>query len=167
MEDMIREARTSGSSKRLALWGAALMTFIALIHLVVIPEYAGFAAYLGVLFFANFAGSAASAIGIYRRAWWGWPLGLLMAGGAFIMYIESRTIGLPGLNEGWLDPPGVLSLILEATFVTLFLRAAFQQRVSGNPVKMTRKARRRRALTEVRTRETAANIHRAYPGGEL
>lgn len=73
------------------------------------------------MFFANFVGSAASAVGIYRRAGWGWPLGLVMAGGAFIMYIESRTIGLPGLDEGWFDPPGILSLVLEALFVSLYL----------------------------------------------
>ncbi|HEX2729105.1 MAG TPA: hypothetical protein VHM16_05075 [Rubrobacteraceae bacterium] len=131
MENISRETPTGSSSKRLALWGAGLMALIALIHLVVIPEYAGFAAYLGVLFFANFVGSAASAVGISRGAWWGWPLGLVMAGGAFVMYIESRTIGLPGMTEGWFDPPGVLSLILEAVFMTLFLRAASRQRAPG------------------------------------
>ncbi|HET7479929.1 MAG TPA: hypothetical protein VFJ72_10500 [Rubrobacteraceae bacterium] len=130
MESISRKIPVTGSSKRSTLWGAGLMSLIALIHLVVIPEYAGFAAYLGVLFFANFIGSGLSAVGIYRRTWWGWPLGIVMAGGAFIMYIESRTIGLPGLNEGWFDPPGVLSLILEAAFATLFLRGAFRQGAS-------------------------------------
>lgn len=77
--------------------------------------------YLGLLFILNALGSFAEAVGIYRRAWWGWPLGVVMAGGAFFMYIESRTIGLPMLNEGWLDPPGVLSLIVEAIFVGVYL----------------------------------------------
>ena len=113
-----------GSSKRMAIWGASLMALIALIHLLVTPEYFEFAAYLGLLFIVNFLGSAASAIGIYQHTWWGWPLGLLMAGGAFIMYIESRTIGLPELHEGWFDPPGILSLILEAAFVILFYATA-------------------------------------------
>ncbi|MBV9454475.1 MAG: hypothetical protein JOZ19_10200 [Rubrobacter sp.] len=44
-----------------------------------------------------------------------------MAGGAFFMYIESRTIGLPMLSEEWLDPPGVLSLIVEAILVGVCL----------------------------------------------
>ena len=107
--------------------GASLIALVALIHLLVVPEYFASAPYLGLLFIVNFLGSAASAVGIYRHTWWGWPLGLLMAGGAFIMYIESRTIGLPGLNEGWLDPPGILSLIFEAAFVILFLRTAPRQ----------------------------------------
>ena len=105
----------------LTLWGASLMALIALIHLIVVPEYFEFATYLGLLFVINFVGSTASAIGIYRGEWWGWPLGVLMASGSFFMYIESRTIGLPGLDEGWLDPPGVLSLIVEAAFVALYL----------------------------------------------
>jgi hypothetical protein len=44
-----------------------------------------------------------------------------MAGGAFFMYLESRTLGLPMLEEGWLDPPGVLSLVVEAIFVVVYL----------------------------------------------
>lgn len=124
MEDVARKIPAVSLSRGLTLWGAALVGFIGLIHLAVTPEYFEFATYLGLLFVANFLGSAASAFGIYRRAWWGWPLGLVMAGGAFVMYMESRTIGLPGLNEGWLDPPGVLSLILEALFVALYLRGA-------------------------------------------
>ena len=130
--------------KRATLWGAGLMALISLIHLVVIPEYAGFAAYLGVLFFANFIGSAASAIGIYRRAWWGWPLGLVMAGGAFVMYVESRTIGLPGLDEGWFDPPGILSLVLEALFVSLYLRGASREKVRNTGSSLGSRAGERR-----------------------
>ena len=107
-------------SKRLTLWGTSLIALVGLIHLLVVPEYFEFATYLGLLFILNALGSFASAVGIYRHAWWGWPLGLVMAGGAFFMYIESRTIGLPGLNEGWLDPPGILSLIVEAIFVALY-----------------------------------------------
>ena len=96
-------------------------TIVGLIHLLVVPEYLEIATYLGVAMLDNFFGSIAAAVGIYRRAWWGWPLGLVMAGGAFVMYIESRTIGLPGLHEGWLDPPGVLSLIVEAIFMAVYL----------------------------------------------
>ena len=113
-------ALTKASSKR-TLWGTALIALVGLIHLLVVPEYFGFATYLGLLFILNALGALASAVGIYLRTWWGWPLGVVMAGGAFFMYIESRTIGLPMLSEGWLDPPGVLSLIVEAIFVVLYL----------------------------------------------
>lgn len=94
---------------------------MGVIHLLVVPEYFESAAYLGVLFVLNALGAFAAAFGIHRQAWWGWPLGLLMAGGAFVMYIESRTIGLPGLDEGWFDPPGLLAMVVEALFVALYL----------------------------------------------
>ena len=65
-----------------------------------------------------------SAVGIYRGAWWGWSLGFLVTGGAFVMYVVSRAFGLPGLPESereWFDPLGVLSLIVEGLFVVLYL----------------------------------------------
>ena len=68
--------------------------------------------------------SIVAAIGIYRDArLWGWGLGLLIAGGAFVGYILSRTVGLPGMEvEEWLNPLGILSLALEVIFVGLYLR---------------------------------------------
>ena len=121
----------TNASRKTTLWGTAPIALVGLIHLLVVPEYFEFATYLGLLFILNALGSFASAVGIRRRAWWGWPLGVVMAGGAFFVYIESRRIGLPMLNEGWLDPPGVLSLIVEAIFVGVYLsgvrRAAQQQ----------------------------------------
>jgi len=48
--------------------GIALLSLVGLIHLLVTPEYYGFAAYLGLLMIANFAGSMVSAIGIYQGA---------------------------------------------------------------------------------------------------
>ncbi len=118
----------TNSPKRLTLWGTSLITLVGLIHLLVVPEYFEFATYLGLLFVVNALGAFASAIGIYRHAWWGWPLGVIIAGGAFFMYIESRTIGLPMLNERWIDPPGILSLIIEGSFMALYLRAIAQRR---------------------------------------
>ena len=119
------------ASRKTTLWGTALIALVGLIHLLVVPEYFGFATYLGLLFILNALGALASAAGIYLRMWWGWPLGVVMAGGAFFMYIESRTIGLPMLNEGWLDPPGVLSLIVEAIFVVLYLSGVRRRSSSG------------------------------------
>ena len=82
---------------KLRIAGVALISLVGLIHLLVTPEYFGFAAYLGLLIFANFVGSMVSAVGIYQGRVWGWVLGAVMAGGAFLAYIESRTLGLPGL----------------------------------------------------------------------
>jgi hypothetical protein len=104
--------------------GVSLIAVVGLVHLIAVPEYFEFATYLGLLFAANVLGAVVSAIGIYRGARWGWPLGVLVAGGAFVMYVVSRTIGLPGLPEGereWLDPPGILSLIVEGLFVGIYM----------------------------------------------
>jgi hypothetical protein len=101
--------------------GVVLISLVGLIHVLVTPEYYGFAAYLGLLMIANFAGSMLSAAGIYQGREWGWWLGAVMAAGAFLAYIESRTLGLPGLPswEPFTEPPGLLSLLLEAIFVGL------------------------------------------------
>ena len=102
--------------------GVALIAAVGLIHLILAPEYFEFATYLGLLFVANFLGAVLCALGIFRGAGWAWALGTLVAGGAFIMYVVSRVHGLPGLPESereWLDPLGILSLILEGLFIAL------------------------------------------------
>jgi hypothetical protein len=69
---------------KLRIVGVALISLVGLIHLLVTPEYYGVAAYLGLLIFANFAGSmVVSAVGIYQGREWGWWLGVVMAGSAF------------------------------------------------------------------------------------
>jgi len=81
---------------------------------------------MGVLFLANFFGSLVSAVGIYRDALWGWLLGVLVAGGAAVGYIVSRSVGVPGFEHAvgrWSGPRGVLSLVVEVLFVALFVLA--------------------------------------------
>lgn len=95
-----------------------------LIHVVEARDAFGEATYKGLLFVGNGVGALAAAMGIYRdqRAL-GWLLGLLVAGGAILAYVASRTIGLPGLPaepDAWLEPMGVASLLCEALFVFLF-----------------------------------------------
>ena len=114
-------------SDRLVGAGISLIIIVGLIHLIGAPEDLEEAPYQGVLFLANFFGALTAAIGIYRGRSWGWSLGALVAGGAFLGYVLSRTIGLPGMPvEEWLEPLGVLSLLVEALFVglclTLFIR---------------------------------------------
>jgi hypothetical protein len=95
-----------------------------LIHVVEAQDAFGDATYKGLLFVGNGVGALAAAIGIYRdqRAL-GWLLGLVVAGGAILAYVASRTVGLPGLPaepDAWLEPMGVASLLCEAIFVILF-----------------------------------------------
>ena len=109
---------------KLRIAGVVFISLVGLIHLLVTPEYYGFTAYLGLLMIANFVGSMVSAVGIYQGRVWGWWLGAVMAAGAFLAYIESRTLGLPGLPswEPFTEPPGLVSLIIEAIFVGFAVR---------------------------------------------
>ena len=103
--------------------GISLIVIVGLIHLINSPEDLEEGSYTGLLYLANFFGALAAAIGIYLGKRWGWALGFLVAGGAFAGYVISRTVGLPGLpvETEWLEPLGVLSLLVEGLFVGVFL----------------------------------------------
>jgi uncharacterized membrane protein YfcA len=103
--------------------GVALIVVIGLVHLIDAPDSLEESTIKGVLFLTNFLGALAAAFGIYRNDSWGWVLGVIIAAGAFVGYIISRTIGMFGLPpDEWLEPLGVLSLVVEALFVFLFVR---------------------------------------------
>src|SRR5215212_5273079 len=110
-------------SDRLVGAGISVIIIVGLIHLIDAPGDLQEAPYQGMLFLANFFGAVTAAIGIYRGHGWGWSLGALVAGGAFVGYVVSRTVGLPGLpvEEEWLEPLGLLSLLVEALFVGLYV----------------------------------------------
>ena len=117
---------------KLRIVGVVLISLVGLIHLLVTPEYFEYAAYVGLLFLVNVAGSAVSAYGIYRGARWGWILGLVISIGSFVGYIVSRTVGLPGapgiLREPFTEPPGLFSLVVEAAFVVVAAYVLTRQR---------------------------------------
>jgi hypothetical protein len=97
-----------------------------LIHLVEARDAFSDATYKGVLFVSNGVGSLLAAFAMYRDQRMGWVLGLVIAGGAFLAYVASRTVGLPGLPaepDAWLEPMGVASLVCEALFLVLFAAA--------------------------------------------
>jgi uncharacterized membrane protein YfcA len=94
--------------------GISLIVVVGLIHLINSPEDLQEGSYTGLLYLANFLGALAAAVGIYRVKRWGWALGLLVAGGAFAGYV------LPVETE-WLEPLGVLSLLVEGLFVGVYL----------------------------------------------
>ena len=107
--------------------GVLLIIACGLIHLVSGPDHLKEATYIGVLFLANGAGALVAAVGIYQDRLWGWVLGALVAGGAFVMFIVSRLIGLPAYQEHvgmWVgdsfgDRLGIPSLFVEAPLVVL------------------------------------------------
>jgi hypothetical protein len=115
--------RGTTGSERLVGAGISLIVIVGLIHLINSPEDLEEGSYTGLLYLANFFGAVLAAIGIYRGRSWGWNLGALVSVGAFAGYVISRTIGLPGLavEEEWLEPLGLLSMVVEALFVGLYL----------------------------------------------
>jgi uncharacterized membrane protein YfcA len=115
--------RGTTASDRLVGAGISVIVIVGLIHLIDAPGDLQEAPYQGLLFLANFFGALMAAIGIYRGHSWGWSLGALLAGGAFVGYVVSRTVGLPGLpvEEEWLEPLGLLSLLVEGLFIGLYL----------------------------------------------
>jgi hypothetical protein len=122
----VNGARTGNTGQNWIVWtGVALIVIVGLIHLIEGPEYLEETAYVGILFFLNAIGAAASAYGILRGRSWGWPLGVLIAAGAFVAYILSRTVGLPGATaltqESFFEPMGAASLLVEALFVGLYV----------------------------------------------
>ncbi|MFN8374056.1 MAG: hypothetical protein U0694_14415 [Anaerolineae bacterium] len=109
----------------------ALIVVTGLIHFIDAPDNLQEAMYKGLLFLANGAAALFAAVGIYRGSkTWGWALGFLVAGGAFVMYIVSRTIGLPGIgiDDDWFEPMGLLSLFVEGAFVLLTIVVATRYR---------------------------------------
>lgn len=118
--------------------GISLIAIVGLIHLIDSPEDLEEGSYLGLLFLANFLGALTAAVGIYRGNRWGWALGFLVAGGAFAGYVISRTVGLPGLpvEPDWLEPLGVLSLLVEGLFVglclTILVRPTKETAIAGS-----------------------------------
>ncbi len=101
-----------------------LIVVVGLIHLIGAPPHYRWAPYLGVGFVVNFIGALVAAVGIYRDALWGWLLGALVAGGALVMYVVSRSVGLPGYEHAvgrWTGPLGIVSLVVEALFIAVFL----------------------------------------------
>jgi uncharacterized membrane protein YfcA len=77
--------------------GISFIVVVGLIHLINSPEDLEEGSYTGLLYLANFFGALAAAVGIYREKRWGW--------------VETE----------WLEPLGVLSLLVEGLFVGVYL----------------------------------------------
>lgn len=106
--------------------GIVLILTSGIIHLIDGPENYGEMAYIGVLFFVATAASLVAAWGIANDRRWGWTLGAAVAGATLVGYLLSRTVGIPGKHEAsleaFLEPMGVLSVIVEVAFLIVATR---------------------------------------------
>jgi hypothetical protein len=120
--------RVPGTVKLAAI---VLIIAVGLAHLRGAPPHYRFAPYIGIAFVVNFVGALVAAVGIYRNALWGWLLGVLVAGGALVAYLVSRSVGLPSFEVSvgrWFGPLATISLIVEVLFLALFLLAVSTRR---------------------------------------
>ena len=75
----------TSSTPSLRIIAVVAIVATGLIHLATAGDSFGEATYKGLLFVANGAGALVAAVGVYRdRPDWGWLLGALVAGGAFL-----------------------------------------------------------------------------------
>lgn len=113
--------------KMLVWCGIILILITGIIHVIDAKDAMEEAAYKGWLFYANGLGALISAIGILCGKRQGWTLGTLIAVISIVGYVLSRTVGLPHIPaepDEWLEPLGVVSLVVEGLFVLLFIRVA-------------------------------------------
>lgn len=100
---------------------AAALALNALIHLVLVPEYLGEQAYVGLSFIGLAAVSAWGAYRVLGDDARGWTVAALASAGAFAGFLLSRTVGLPGFHPTDWELSGLLTLVLEAGVVVAFL----------------------------------------------
>ena len=107
--------------QRLLLWiSVVAIVVIGVIHLSMVSQEYDETPTMGILFAINFIAALIASVGIYRQEIWGWLLGVGIAAGSMLGYVVSRTIGLPGMEvEAWLQPLGILSLVVEVAFIFL------------------------------------------------
>lgn len=114
---------TTRTSTSLLTAGVILILAVGAIHAFETPDHLEEQTYVGVLFVLNAVGALVAAIGMLRGSRSAWTLGVLVAAGAFLAFVLSRTTGLPGYHETEWEPLGILSLIVEAGYVLVAARA--------------------------------------------
>jgi hypothetical protein len=99
---------------------AALLAATGALHLVLAPEYLQEQAYIGALFILGGLASLAVAARLWTRDdRLAWGLGAAIAAGMAAGFILSRSVGLPGFHESDWELSGILSVLLEAGFISV------------------------------------------------
>ena len=96
---------------------------VALIHVLDAHDTFVSSQYKGWLYFGLIAGCVVSGAMLVRRSdTRAWAASLLLPLGAFVAFIYSRTVGLPGGADdigNWWEPLGLSSLFVEGALVAL------------------------------------------------
>ena len=109
------------TNRRLA---AASLGIVALIHLMLAPEYFSERAYIGILFVLGAVALSALALRLWRSDDVpSWLLGAVTMAGMGVGFVLSRTVGLPGFHESEWELSGLVCLVLEIGFVGFAARA--------------------------------------------
>jgi hypothetical protein len=122
--------------------GIALIAAAGVIHLVETPENYEEVRYIGILFAVSVLGAFLAAFGIARNEQWGWGLGTVVAGGAVLAYLITRTVGLPGFRENswesFAEPVGLLCLLVESLFLMVAANVFALRSLASSPGTATR-----------------------------
>jgi hypothetical protein len=109
-------------NKALHWFSMAAIIQVGLFRLYETPRAFDASRYMGVLFAATFILALIAALRIYRDEAWGWTLGALISAGSMAGFIWTRTFGFAGIErQNWLDPLGLVSLVIEIGFICLFI----------------------------------------------
>jgi hypothetical protein len=127
----------SNTLRYVAITAALALTVAGTVHLVDAPGAFREAAYLGLSFVAQFTICVLAAAGILLGSRFAWIIGALVSAATIVMYVISRTVGLPGQSgEGWLGWAGVVSTGSEiiALAATLWGLRLLRTTPAGRPV---------------------------------
>lgn len=97
------------------------------IHAYLAPSHLAETRYVGISFILATVGLTAVLISLLRRRTRtaGWVVGALACGSMFVLFLVSRTVGLPGYHEAWTSDHGLglASLPPELIFIGAALYA--------------------------------------------
>ena len=120
--DSIRHVIQDGVARAIAV---VALAGIALIHVLDAPGTFQGTAYKGWLYVALISGCVLTAGVLIRRGDpRAWAAGAMLASGAIVAFVVSRTIGLPqGADDigNWTEPLGMASLFVEGGLLALCL----------------------------------------------
>lgn len=109
---------------RMLRWAGTFFIFsLGMLHLLQAEEFFSATAYVGALALVNFAASCGVALVLARSGGKAaWLTGAAIAAGSLVLFVISRTLGLPGYEEvtgQWLNLPAWSAIGMELAYLAL------------------------------------------------